>query len=218
MVNSIAYFNEKITGNLEEIFLDYSLNLTKIAELVQGVKDCMLEFGLRLIAEEWERYDTFLCENKQFRADWYIVRKEEATLLTSIGILRYHKTLFRNKKTGAYEYFLDRAMGLEKHARLTEDAEAAILKEAVQTTYEKAGIQVSVSADEVSKETVKNKIHRLEFPQNTEKIPEKKEVEYLYIDADEDHVSLQFREKKGDIIENEYHQENNHAIVKMIYV
>ena len=33
----------------------------------------MLEFGLRLIAEEWERYDTFLCENKQFRADWYIV-------------------------------------------------------------------------------------------------------------------------------------------------
>ena len=38
MVNSIAYFNEKITGNLEEIFLDYSLNLTKIAELVQGIK------------------------------------------------------------------------------------------------------------------------------------------------------------------------------------
>ena len=178
----------------------------------------MLEFGLRLIAEEWERYDTFLCENKQFRADWYIVRKEETTLLTSMGILWYHKTLFRNKKTGAYEYFLDRAMGLEKHARLTEDAEAAILKEAVQTTYEKAGIQVSVSTDEVSKETVKNKIHRLEFPKNTEEIQEKKELEYLYIDADEDHVSLQFREKRGDITENETHQKNNHAIVKMIYV
>ena len=65
-------------------------------------------------------------------------------------------------------------MGLEKHARLTEDAEAEILKEAVQTTYEKAGIQVSVSSDEVSKETVKNKIHRLEFPKNTEEKQEKR--------------------------------------------
>ena len=218
MVNSITYFQTEIKEKLEKIFLLYSSDMTKIAELVYGVTDCMVEFGLCLLAEELESYDTFLCEKKHLRTDWHIVRKDETMLLTSLGTLHYHKTLFRNKKTGEYEYFLDRAMGLKEHARLTEDAEAKILKEAVETTYEKAGIQVSISKDEISKETVKNKIHRLEFPKNTEKIQEKKEVEYLYIDADEDHVSLQFREKKGDIIENEYHQKNNHAIVKMIYV
>ena len=218
MVNSITYFQTEIKEKLEKIFLLYSSDMTKIAELVYGVTDCMVEFGLCLLAEELESYDTFLCEKKHLRIDWHIVRKDETMLLTSLGTLHYHKTLFRNKKTGEYEYFLDRAMGLKEHARLTEDAEAKILKEAVETTYEKAGIQVSISKDEISKETVKNKIHRLEFPKNTEKIQEKKEVEYLYIDADEDHVSLQFREKKGDIIENEYHQKNNHAIVKMIYV
>lgn len=41
-----------------------------------------------------------------------------------------------------------------------------------------------------------NKIHALEFPKNTEKPENKKEIEYLYIEADEDHVSLQFRDKK----------------------
>ena len=46
----------------------------------------------------------------------------------------------------------------------------------------------------------------------------KKVVEYLYIEADEDHASLQFREKKGDIKENENHQKNNCLITKLVYV
>lgn len=46
--------------------------------------------------------------------------------------------------------------------------------------------------------TVMNKIHALEFPE-TEPPKEKKKVETLYIDADEDHVSLQYLEEKGDI-------------------
>lgn len=42
-----------------------------------------------------------------------------------------------------------------------------------------------------------NKLHRLEFP--ALKAAEKKELRTLYIDADEDHVALQYLEKKGDI-------------------
>ena len=142
MIKSITYFQEKITKKLQKTFLSYSFDMTKFAELVYGVIDCMIEFGLRLLAEELENYDTFLCEKRHLRPDWYIVRKDETTLLTSLGILHYHKTLFQNKKT----------------------------------------------------------------------------VDYLYIEADEDHVALQFREKKGDITKNEYHQKNNGAIAKLIYV
>ena len=218
MINSITYFQTKITEKLEKTFLEYSSDMTKIAELVYGVMDCMVEFGLKLLEEELESYDTFLCEKRYLRPDWHIVRKDETTLLTSLGTLRYHKTLFRNKKTGDYEYFLDRVMGLEKHARMTEDAEAGILEEAVQTSYEKGGKAVSILSEEVSRETVKNKLHALKFPK-TENYPEKKRIaEYLYLEADEDHVALQFHEKKGDITENEYHQKNNGAIAKLVYV
>lgn len=70
-----------------------------------------------------------------------------------------------------------------------------MLNEAVQTSYRRGGEETSLTTD-VEKQTVKNKIHALEFPKNTEKPENKKEIEYLYIEADEDHVSLQFRDKK----------------------
>lgn len=44
------------------------------------------------------------------------------------------------------------------------------------------------------------------FQKTTRNLKRKKEIEYLYIEADEDHASLQFREKKGDLVENENHQ------------
>ena len=55
-------------------------------------------------------------------------------------------------------------MGIEKHARMTEDAEAKPLEEAVQTSYCKGGESASISSEVVSKETVMNKIHTLTFP------------------------------------------------------
>lgn len=63
-----------------------------------------------------------------------------------------------------------------------------------------------------------NKLHALEFPKNTEKPEERKVVDYLYIDADEDHISLQFREKKGDLVKSENHRKNNNAIAKLVYI
>ena len=47
---------------------------------------------------------------------------------------------------------------------------------------------------------------------------EKKVVEYLYIDADEDHISLQFKEKKWNLETGENHWKNNSVLTKQIYV
>ena len=127
--------------------------------------------------------------------------------------LQAYKTLFKNKHTGEHEYLLDRVMGIEKHARLTEDAEAKLLEEAVQTSYRRGGENASLTEDAVSKETVMNKIHSLRFPK-TEAQPERKALKYLYIDADEDHVSLQYINEKGDIKK----PRTNTIMPKLIYV
>ena len=47
---------------------------------------------------------------------------------------------------------------------------------------------------------------------------QKRAVDYLYIDADEDHVALQFREKKGDLTVTEEGHKNNCQISKLVYV
>ena len=218
MIKSIQQFQENGTKKLEKVFVDYSADMTKIAEMVTGVKENVIQLGLDMIVEELEMYDEYLRKNINARKDWYVVKRDKTTLLTSLGSITYHKTLFKNKITGAYEYLLDRVMGLEAHARMTEDAEAVMLEEAVQTSYRKGGIAASITQECVSKETVKNKIHALKFPENEEVLSEKKVVDYLYLEADEDHVSLQFREKKGDLVTSENGRKNNTAIAKLVYV
>ena len=209
MINSIQHFQTEGTKKLEKVFINYSADMTKIAEMVYGVKNEVIKLGLDMIVEELENYDEYLRKHKNVRPEWHIVRKDTTTLLTSLGSITYQKTLFKNKTTGKSEYLLDCVMGMEKHARMTEDAEAELLKEAVQTSYRKGGISACISDEFVSKETVKNKIHALEFPENEEVLKEKKVVDYLYIDADEDHVSLQFHEKKGDLAKVENNRKDN---------
>lgn len=214
MYNSIQHFIEKGTKDLEKILINYSNDITKIAELVYGVTDGVVNLGRSIIAEEFELYDEHLRKSENRKKNWQIVRRDETTLLTSLGSVTYHKTLFKNKQTGKCEYLLDRYMKLEKHARMTEDAEAKILEEAVESSYRKGGENVSIGLENVSKETVMNKLHDLEFPK-AEVAKEKKELSYLYIDCDEDHVSLQYLENKGDI-GNRRHV--NTVMPKIVYV
>ena len=197
MITSIQHFCENGVKNLTDIFKTYTDDLTKIAEMVYGVTDEVTRLGCSMIAEEWESYDELLRERKDLRKGWYIVRRDETSLLTSLGEVVYHKTLFKNVATGESCYLLDQLMGLEHHARITEDAEARILQEASESSYRKGGASASINGESISKEAVMNKLHRLEFP--ALKTVEKKELRTLYIDADEDHVALQYLEKKGDI-------------------
>lgn len=213
MINSIQHFCTDGAKNLEKVMVDYSSDMTKIAEMVQGITKGVTDLGLSIIAEEWESYDELLRKRKDLRPEWYIVRRDETVLLTSLGSVTYHKTLFKNKFTGKHEYLLDRIMGIEKHARMTEDAEARLLEEAVHTSYKKGGENATITEDVVSKETVMNKIHGLQFPK-AQPQPEKKTLKYLYIDADEDHVSMQYLNQKGNIKK----VRTNTIMPKLVYV
>lgn len=212
MINSIQQFCENGAKRLTDIFKTYTDDLTKIAEMVYGVTDEVTRLGCSMIAEEWESYDELLRKRKDLRQGWYIVRRDETSLLTSLGEVVYHKTLFKNTATGESCYLLDQLMGLEHHARITEDAEARILKEAAESSYRKGGDNASINGDSISKEAVMNKLHRLVFP--TVKAEEKKAVKTIYIDADEDHVSLQYLEHKGDVKKSR----TNTVMPRIIYV
>lgn len=92
-----------------------------------------------------------------------------------------------------------------------------MLKEAIQNSYRRRAEQVSLQA-EVSRRTVKNKIYALKFPPDNQVPKKKKTVKYLYIDADEAPIALQFREKKGDLTKAANGIKNNGQIVKMVCI
>ena len=197
MINSIQQFQTEGVKKLEKVFCGYASDLTKVAEMVQGVTDSVIGLGLSMIAEEWEFYDTLLHDRKDLRPGWRVIRRDEVSKLTSLGEVTYKKTYFYNPQTGERCYLLDRLMGFSSGERLTEDAVARIYEEAADSSYRKGGMNASISRVPVSKETVMEKLHSLQFPQ-VERPEEKRQVKTLYIDADEDHVALQYVEKRGD--------------------
>ena len=214
MIKSIQQFQTEGVKKLEKVFMEYSGDMTRFAEMVYGVRDGVLELARDMIEEELEAYDEWLRKSERRKAQWQIVRRDKSTLLTSIGSITYHKTLFKDKHNGQAEYLLDRCMGLEKHARMTEDAEAAVLMEAAESSYQKGGEHASIGKEVISKTAVMEKIHRLKFPEMEAGVG-RKSVSCLYIDADEDHVALQYLEKKGDIGKRE---RANRVMPKIIYV
>lgn len=216
MENSILHFLGKGIKNLEKEEEIFWKNPEDMAALISGIRNVTDKLAQDILTEILEDLDTLIREDPHRVENWYIERRDRKQLVTTLGTITFHKTLFKNKETGKCEYLVDRLLALEPHERMTEEAEARMLEEVAEVSYRKSGELVSPT-DDVSKQTVKNKIHRLEFPALVAPL-KKREVEYLYIDADEDHVKLQYQQKKGDLTVNDQNRKNNCEIVKLIYV
>ena len=84
-------------------------------------------------------------------------------------------------------------------------------------SYEKAG-RLSGGDGSVSREMVMRHVHSINLsPYRKEEESEKRRVKYLYVEADEDHIALQFHKKKGDIKKRKGHGDNS-RIIKLVYV
>jgi len=211
MEKSIQEFQENGIPALEKIVLDFYKDPSNIAGFVSGIQKNVLQLGLDIIREQFESIDERIKTSEKRKKTWAVVKSDPKTLVTSIGEFTYERTLFQNKKTGEYSYLADRVLDIGKHERMTEDAEAKMLEEAVQTSYRKAGKESSLMS-EVSKQTVMNKLHVLRFPEYEHK-GKKKVVENLYIDADEDHIALQ----QADETESEEEKKSS-VLGKLVYV
>ena len=180
----------------QDISLEYAIENGLKAEGAKLTEE-LHKTGIRMIEETLSYLDEMINESEARKLSWVVDRHETKQLITSLGSVNYSKSLFKNKKSGKRSYIIDLVMGMDPHERMTEDAEARMLQEAVQTSYRRGGEETSV-LDKVSKQTVMKKIHALQFPAEDEVLAEKKSVKVLYIDADEDHISLQYKDKKGD--------------------
>ena len=216
MYKSILQFCQEGSIKLENLSASFFERPKDIAGFVAGVRDNVINLGCAFMGEVFEELDKAIKESPERKRKYDVVKIDEKEMLTSLGSIRYKKTLYRNKRTREYVYLLDEYLGFEEGDRMTEDAEAEVLLEAVQTSYRRGGEAASIT-DKVSKTTVKNKIHKLEFP-GLEPPREKKKVKYLYIDADEDHVPMQFFKNKGDTKEKGNEKKRNRVQVKLAYV
>ena len=152
MLNSILYFEQFCIKNFEKLEDEFLKNPKNFAEYVFGITDLLCKFGTEMLRDSLETMDRMLCESAFRRKSWTLEAHHTKTLVTSLGDVTFQKTLFLNKQTKQRSYLLDQILGLDKKQRLTEDAAARMLEEAVQTSYRRGAQQVSLGT-QVSRQT-----------------------------------------------------------------
>lgn len=217
MYYSIQDFIENGIANLEECEKSLMKNPLNWTDQILGIQQILRKFGAAVISELLEECNTILENSIKRRAFWRIKDRTKKHLLTSVGMIGFTHTRFEHKETGKTAYLLDQILGIQPHARISRDLECRLLEEAAQSSYRKAGYTAS-EQNPVSGQTVMRHVHCLKCIRQTNgQDQEKRRVKQLYVEADEDHIALQFHEKKGDIKRFKGHGDNG-RIIKLVYV
>jgi hypothetical protein len=138
-----------------------------------------------------EGLDEAIAEDKTGRKKKGFVIEHKADkreIYTQFGSLEFSRRYYKSKQTGAYSYLLDNVVGIEGYDRITGSVSAALVESASEVSYAKSSKYVCEG--DISRQTVMNKIRRTK-ELKVEAPEEKREVKYLNVEADEDHVSLQ---------------------------
>lgn len=151
------------------------------------------ELGRFIIQQVMEAVDERLRENLQERRGWVVERRNDVKeVLSPFGPIRYHRTYFRNRSNGQYAYLADEWMGLTPHARIAPTVKAALVESSAERSYRRSGRWTRHAAWHVSGQTVMNALRENSNWEAAWSRPdEKRQVEYLYVEADEDHVPNQ---------------------------
>ena len=190
----ITLIRELVTGLLdaEEKFLEHLDTFPAFEESVHGLTDQMAADFLGLALTN---ADILIRESGKRKGSYTVQRKRERTLISSVGDVTFTHTLYQDQE-GRIRCLLDELIRLPNRERLTPAAEAKLLNEAEAHSYQHAAETLRTKGQTVTKTTVMNKVHAVEkeILGMEGPVAEKKACEYLYIEADEDHIH---RQKEG---------------------
>ncbi len=189
---------EKIIYDYEEIVKDLIENVVKghgdISESIRNLAKSLDEAGVELVKGMLETVDDIVRKSKNRNKMGYNIerRNEKKTLITIFSDVNYTRTYYRNKKDGSYAYLSDEALGIEPYNRMDLSFKAKLVENSLDLSYRKSGERASEST-KVTDQTVMNTIRELSRVDNNlvEIKEEKKDIDIIFIEADEDHVAMQ---------------------------
>lgn len=211
MYNSILHFAEHGVVKIEKIIKNFMEDSSKdIGDFVMTLDKPLQELQRAIIKETIEEIDDIYRRDQIRKKKYYIERSKDInTILTTCGEVTYKRTYFKSKLTGEYEYLADKAVGITPNMRKSDDVVIKAIDNVTDVSYRISGKNATNTKDIISQQSVMKEVHNLEIPKIIPKIKEKKKQRVLYINADEDHVSLQFHKTKGDLKKNSQGKKQN---------
>lgn len=191
----IPFVEELLTGiqGAENNFYDHPDNFpaleTEVVDLTNRLATQVLGYILT-------QADEMIRDSGIRDRSYTIQRRRPRTLVSSVGDIYFERTLYKDRD-GRSRYLLDEVIQLPHHERFTVPAEARLLNEAEVHSYQHAADSIRSASQKITKTTVMNKVHAIEavMPDAETEDNELRKAEYLYIEADEDHIH---RQKDGE--------------------
>lgn len=201
---------EVLVNTLNEAEEKYFNNPRDFYSLEKAVKTSTEAFAADFLGKVLTDMDEKICQSSWREGRYNIQRKDSRKLISSVGDIFFDCTYFRSASDSGYTHLLEDMIGLSKNERFTEEAEVVMLTEALKTSYQEAA-RALPSKQKITKTTVMNKVHSLAEEVPYEAPETKKKADYLFVEADEDHIA----EQHGDAKKS---KENKSFISKLVYV
>ena len=196
MENILHDFNKKVISLVINC-LKNSITEKGISDFTNDLESEMIKFGSEVTQFLIEYAENIIFKLKERKEKFESLEKDERTIISIFGEVNFKRRYYKDKETKERIYLLDQFLKLEKRERMLQNVKERLIEEARETSYRRAGEKASYGT-EISKQTVKNEINKLDFKTEiSEEKENKKKVKKIYIIADEDHVHLQ----KGGIEE-----------------
>lgn len=162
-----------------------------LEEMETALKEKTNDFILDMIKTYMEQLNQAIVDDKSNRKkQGFVVERhnDKRELLTKFGHLSFARTYFYDKKNMKYIYLLDKAVGLESYDRVSSKVAVELVEHAGESSYGESSRHITDG--QISRQTVMKKLRKLKGLK-IEGPSEKRQVKILYVNADEDHISLQ---------------------------
>lgn len=189
-------------------------------DLGQFLEDCQStfdEFVLSYAKERIEELDNAVFLAREERENFKVIKKDvPRSLETRHGLLHYSRRYYQDSETRDYCYLTDQALGVEAYQRLEDNLQISLVEAASSMSYRQASKLVCVNP--VSASTVMKTIRSVSVPELAdENEQDKKRVDEIHIQADEDHVHLQSEHRRSGQIRFAAIHENKKKVGKDRY-
>src|SRR5699024_8634946 len=172
-------YNQEIQGGVD------------FSTCIQTISDTMRQLSVDLGEDLCTTIEESLFESPGRKARYSVHRSnDEKTISTLIGDIKLSRRYYKDKQTGEFCYLLDDFLSLTPHQRVDINLEAAIYEKASKHSYQET-IDSFEHIGIYSRQTVRNIVHKYSPDSVALPVGAKRQVNCLYIEADEDHVAYQ---------------------------
>ena len=189
-MNSILnQFNEKISS-LVKNYVENLIFSKGISSFTDDLVAEFAQFGSDLTQFVIEYAEETIFRLNERKEQFISLKKDKRNVVSIFGEIEY-KRRYYERLDGEKVYLIDKLIGIEPKRRLLDNVRERLVDNAIDTSYEYAGEHAAYGV-KISRQEVKNEIEELDLNQSFyDKATNKKQVENIYIIADEDHVHLQ---------------------------